>query len=413
MDEIRQKDQHISEQYEDKDVAFHESTYLLSSKQQEERFIKEQFTTPEEMAKYRAYRKEWHRRSEQLTSGEQPLAVICELVSLCNLKCEMCYTITPEFQDTVVGSQRMMPWQTVTGIIDECARIGVSSLLLSWRGESTMYRVKDESGQTRDFADALAYARNRGVLEVTSLTNGRMFTPELIEKTVRAQPNWLSFSVDGLDRDYAKVRKQVKTDNGQDPFKLVMESIQAVIQLRDKLGQTRPQIRSNTIFPAIVKDPDGYRKFMEELGIGLVTINEILDYRGAELPVEAISENWFCQYPFQRLVVASNGTILCCPGAHNEESDVVLGRFPGSGVKRTKVDGREQVTEYPEISLYDAWHSPKIEKIRKLHADNKRCDIWACKHCRHGATTNGVTWIPEDWDREEMRWTKQKRFRNA
>ncbi len=413
MDKIRQKDQQFSDQYEEKEVSFHESTYLLSSQEKEERFIKEQFSTPEQIARYRAYRKEWHRRSEKLESGDRPLAVICELVSLCNLQCKMCYTITPEFQDAIVGSQRMMPWETVTGIIDECARIGVESILLSWRGESTMYRVKDADGEPRDFADALAYARNKGILEVTCLTNGRMFTPELLEKTVRAQPNWLSFSIDGLDEDYAKIREPVKTDAGQDPFKLVVDNIQKIVELRDRLAQTRSQIRTNTIFPAIAKDPDGYRKYMEDLGIGLVTINEILDYRGAELPDAAISADWFCQYPFQRLVVASNGTILCCPGAHNEEHEVVLGRFPGSAPKRTKKDGVEERTEYPETSLIDAWHGEKVQNVRKLHSANRRCEIWACKHCRHGAKTYGVTWIPEDWDSEQMGWTKEKRFRNA
>ena len=79
-----------------------------------------QFKTEEEKKTYKGLprrmapegRRKWMR-------GDKPLAVICELVSSCNLHCEMCYTITPEFQDTVVGSQRMMPWEQVVKIVDE------------------------------------------------------------------------------------------------------------------------------------------------------------------------------------------------------------------------------------------------------------------------------------------------------
>ena len=47
----------------------------------------------------------------------------------------MCYTITEEFQDSVVGATRMLPWKIVKQIIDECAELGVYSILFSWRGD--------------------------------------------------------------------------------------------------------------------------------------------------------------------------------------------------------------------------------------------------------------------------------------
>ncbi|SVE10671.1 uncharacterized protein METZ01_LOCUS463525, partial [marine metagenome] len=30
--------------------------------------------------------------------------------------------------------------------------------------------------------------------------------------------------------------------------------------------------------------------------------------------------------------------------------------------------------------------------------ENKRADIWACRHCRHGASKYGVGSVPENWD---------------
>ncbi len=382
----------------------HESTHHYSSIERERAFIEAQFPTERLLREYHAYRREWHRRSAEMDAGDRPLAVIIELVSSCNLECEMCYTRTPEFQTAIVGAQRMLPWETVTQLVDECARIGVCSILFSWRGASTLYRSRGRDGVVYDFADAVQYARDRGILEVTSLTNGRALNDKLIEKIVQAQPNWISFCIDGLGETYDKIRATVPGDRGRRPFDVVLGNLQKMVAVRDRLGQKLPQIRTNTIYPAIADDPEQYRRVMEEAGVGLVTINELLDFRGAELPDDAIADDWFCPYPFQRLVVSANGVILPCPGSHSEEQDMVLGRYPGTSRKRVVRDGREQSINHRELTLQTAWTSDEIQAIRAAHRENNRKEIATCKHCRHGARTHGIEWIPEDWDTEHMRW---------
>ena len=401
---IREREGYLRERYKQKKLKFDESTYHFSSEGKEKEFIMSQFPTVEERGKYKVYREEWHRRSDEMDAGTFPLAVIAELVSSCNLRCEMCYTVTPEFQDAIVGAQRVLPWDMVVRIIDECVELGVYSMLFSWRGESAMYRSKGSDCEVYDYADVLSYARKKGILEVTSLTNGRSLNDELIEKIVKAQPNWISFSIDGMFEDYGKIRKVLKREEGRDPFQVVIGNMKKMIEVRDELGQSRPQIRTNTIFPPIAKDPEGYRKFMEDIGVGLVTVNEMMDYRGAELPDEAVLGDWFCQYPFQRLVVSANGIILPCPGSHNEEEELILGRYPGAPEKKAVVNGKKEVVNYPEITLKEAWGSDRVKNIRKLHANNKRADIWACKHCRHGAEKFGVEWVPPNWDMRNMKW---------
>ena len=167
-----------------------------------------------------------------------------------------------------------MPWGIVKNIIDECAEIGVYSILFSWRGESTLYK----SGGY-DFADVLMYARQKGILERTCLTNGRAFNNDLIERTIDAQPSWLSFSVDGLGEIYNKIRKPLKRemkDKWGSPFVTIMRNISKIIWEREEKGYILPQIRCNTIFPPIFEDPDEYRELMEFYGIGLVTVNKML-----------------------------------------------------------------------------------------------------------------------------------------
>lgn len=409
---IRQREHDLTCAHGKPALTFHESTHHFSEEQRERAFIEAQFSTPELLGRYEAYRREWHRRSAEMDPGETPLAVIIELVSTCNLACEMCYTRTPEFQESVVGAQRMMPWERVTRLVDECAELGVCSVLFSWRGASSLYRSRGPDGSPRDFADALDYTRRRGILEVTSLTHGRSLSDALIERIVLARPNWISFSIDGLDEAYDRIRGPIAGEDGRRPFEVVFSNLKKMVETRDRLGQMLPQIRTNTIYPAIADDPDRYRRVMEDAGVGLVTVNELLDFRGAELPDDAIAENWFCQYPFQRLVVSANGVLLPCPGAHNEEASVLLGRFKGAPDKRLRDNGAMRVYDIPEMTLAEAWRCDRISEIRASHRDGRRTEITACKHCRHGAKTHGVRWVPDDWNMETMEW-RDRAWRNG
>lgn len=412
-EELKRKWQGAAEQ-----IPVNPQQYSFDPPEREQRFIAAQFPSDEEMRRYRWYREEWYRRAKEYDPGEAPLAVCCELVSACNLNCSMCYTITEEFQSSVVGAQRVLPWPIVCAIIDECAALGVPSMLFSWRGESTLYRSV-HNGKEYRLSDVLAYARQQGVLEITSLTNGFAIDEDMARAIVAAEPSWLSFSLDGLGEIYNRIRFGNSRRGEDNPFETVVANIRRLIAIRDAAGKSRPQIRTNTIYPAIAQDPHGYHTFMETLGVGWVTVNELLDFRGTGLdgdllPEDAVIKDWACQYPFQRLTVSANGVILPCTGAHNEESALLLGRYRGTDIKRvTAADGTTRVVDLPEMTLAEAWQSRKLDVIRQLHRENCRTEIRpGCQNCRHGAVKHGVEWIPEDWDMERMEW-KGHHWRNG
>jgi hypothetical protein len=300
----------------------------------------------------------------------------------------------------------MLPWKIVKNIIDECGELGVPSMLFSWRGESTLYRSKDEHGNVKNFADVLAYARKKNILEITSLSNGQMIDEAMTREIVEAEPSWINFSVDGLEKNYNKIRTPAhKKGTDYNAFHHVVDNIKRIVVLRNQRGKTRPQIRTNSIYPPIAEDPYKYYEFMKNLGVGWITVNEIFEII-EELPDEAILDNWSCQYPFQRLIVSASGSILPCTGAHNEEHDVLLGRYPGSPKKKIIRKGQTEIIELPEKSLKESWHCHKLVEIRKLHKENRRKEIWTCKHCGHGAVKHGVEWIPKDWDMDKMEWSR-------
>ncbi len=419
---FRRRDEVLQGKWQDKNVSVpvNEQQYTPDTLEREERYIQSQFTSVKEIQRYRAYREEWFRRAKEFDAGEIPLSVGIELVSTCNLNCTMCYTITEEFQNSVIGSQRMMPWPVVKAIIDEAAELEVPSLLFSWRGESSLYKSRYK-GKVYRMTDAFKYARDKGILERTVLTNGQLIDEKMAHELVDAEPSWINISIDGLEEVYNIVRtpKAKENDPAFNAFQLVVKNIERLVEIRNKAGKTKPQIRTNTIFPAIANDPKAYLEFMQKIGVGWITVNEILDFRGSAndgdmLPEEAIIDDWACQYPFQRLMISANGVIIPCTGAHNEEAGLVLGRYEGTPAKSVRsTDGSLVTMAVRETTLREVWHSKKLQNIRDTHASGERQAISpGCRNCRHGAMKHGVDWLPKNWNLDTMEWDG-RHFRNG
>ncbi len=405
---LKIRDNYIREKYNKKKEWKHinEDQYILQNCD-EETLYKKMFPVESELEAFFLYKKKWFEQGAECKHGDKPLSVTCELVSTCNLACTMCYTISTKFQNSVVGAQRIMPWKIVKKIIDEVANEKIPSLLFSWRGESTLYRDHDENGKLITFPDVLKYARDKGVLEITCLTHGQLINAEMAKKIVEAEPTWINFSIDGLEKNYNKIRTPAnKLNTNHNAFDVVVEAIKQVDYYKKKLNKTRPVIRTNTIFPAVLHDFDEYSKFFTNLGVDMITVNEIFDYRHTTAPDELIRKNWYCQYPFQRLTVSANGIIVPCTGAVNEEKNLVIGKIKGAKDKVIRdYNGSEIKIPIDSFSIMEAWNSQKLNGIRKLHKSNSRTKIDpGCKNCHYGHVKSGYTKIPETWSSSSMAW---------
>ena len=409
---LKLRDNYIREKFDKKKEWKHinEDQYILQNCD-EKILYKKMFPNENELEAFFLYRKKWFEQGAECKEGEKPLSVTCELVSTCNLACPMCYTISSKFQNSVVGAQRIMPWKIVKKIIDEVAKEKIPSLLFSWRGESTLYRDYDENGKLITFPDVLKYARDKGVLEITCLTHGQLINAEMAKKIVEAEPTWINFSIDGLEKNYNKIRTPAnKLDKNHNAFDVVVEAIKQLNYYKKKLNKTRPVIRTNTIFPAVIDDFDEYCKFFTDLGVDMITVNEIFDYRHTDAPDELIRENWYCQYPFQRLTVSANGILIPCTGAVNEEKNLVIGKIKGAKDKIIRdYNGSEIKIPIDSFSIMEAWNSKKLNEIRKMHKSNSRTKIDpGCKNCHHGHKKSGYTKIPETWSSGSMAWKTHK-----
>jgi len=85
---------------------------------------------------------------------------------------------------------------------------------------------------------------------------------------------------------------------------------------------------------------------------------------------------------------------------------LVLGRYINTPPKTIRnMDSSIVTIDLQEMTLAEAWKSPKLDKIREIHRLKMRKNIKpGCHSCRHGAKKNGVTWVPQEWNMETMEW---------
>ena len=274
---------------------------------------------------YAEYRKNWAEYALKQDISDYPLLVDVELSSVCNLTCAMCYTITDEFKKQVNVTR--MDWELYKKIIDE---IGgkVTALRLSLRGEATLHTK---------FIEAIKYAKDSGIKEVSLLTHGGKLTLPYFKKMVEAGVDWITISADGVGATYEEVRKPLKFDD-------LMSKIKAIKQYKDEHQLKRPVIKVQGVWPAVAVDPDAYYNTFEP-HVDLVAFNPLIDYLSNDKHIEYL-ENFTCPQQYQRLVIGADGLVMKC--SNDEEN-------------------REVIGDIKTETVHQVWHGEKMQAVRDLH----------------------------------------------
>lgn len=289
---------------------------------------------------YQVYRKNWAEYPVKQHVAEYPLLVDIELSTVCNLKCPMCYTITDEFRKKVkVG---LMDFSLFKRIIDEIAG-KVPAVRLSLRGEPTLHPK---------FIDCIAYAKKKGINEVSTLTNGSKLTAQYFEKMMRAGIDWITISVDGIGKTYENIRRPLK-------FNDILRKIKDIKAVKGRNKRGKPAIKIQAIWPAIKNNPGKfYNTFLPY--VDLVAFNPLIDYLGKDEKI-VFEEGFACPQHYQRLVIGANGLAMMC--SNDEEASVIVG------------DANKE-------TIYDIWHGNALNRIRAAHKrKNGFMDIPVCRKC--------------------------------
>lgn len=289
---------------------------------------------------YKTYRANWSKFPQEQLVNDYPILVDIELASVCNLKCPMCYTITDEFKEKV--NAKLIDFELYKKIIDE---IGgkVPALRLSLRGESTLHPK---------FVECIQYAKDKGIKEVSTLTNGSKLTIDFFEKIVKAGMDWITISVDGLDEEYEKIRKPLK-------FNDTLQKIKDMKQYKAEHYLHKPVIKIQGIWPSIKKDPTAYYNVLQP-HVDLIAFNPLIDYLQKDTDIVYI-EKFSCPQLYQRLVVGADGLVMMC--SNDEEGGHIIG------------DANKQ-------SIHEIWHGKALNEVRAIHKkQNGFMELDVCKKC--------------------------------
>ena len=279
---------------------------------------------------YAEYRRKWSEYAQQQKVSDFPLLVDIELSSLCNLTCPMCYTITDEFKQQVNVTR--MDWGLYKKIIDE---IGgkVPAIRLSLRGEATLHTK---------FIEAIKYAKDRDIKEVSMLTHGGKLTLPYFQKMAEAGIDWITISVDGLGETYERVRKPLK-------FNDLLSKIKSIKQYKAEHKLKRPVIKVQGIWPAIAQSgPDAYYDTFAPY-TDLVAFNPLIDYLSNDTHIEYLEE-FTCPQQYQRLVIGADGLVMKC--SNDEEN-------------------REVIGDIKKETVHQVWHGEKMEAVRDMHLQQR------------------------------------------
>src|SRR5512135_34132 len=310
---------HMTERY----VPINKGNYSMDTAEREERFYAYLGEGWEE--EYRAYRRNWSEWARTQYVADYPLLVDLELSSVCNLRCPMCYTISPEFRKHV--DAKIMDFGLFTRVVDE---IGgkVPALRLSLRGESTVHPR---------FVDCVQYAKQRGIKEVSTLTHGGRLTLDFFAQIQEAGIDWITISIDGVGETYERIRKPIK-------FAEILDKVKSIKKYKDERGLHRPVIKVQGIWPAISEDPKRYYDTFAPF-VDLVAFNPLIDYLGNDTDIEYL-ENFTCPQQYQRLVIGADGLVMKC--SNDEENREVIG------------DANRQ-------SVHELWHGEAMQRVRDMH----------------------------------------------
>jgi len=279
----------------------------------------------------------WHR------VARFPLHVDVEISSLCNMQCPMCYTRTSIFDQNV--KRTLMDFALFKKIIDECARHNLFSIRLSLRGEAFL---------NPELMKMLKYAKDAGIKEVSSLTNALTLDGPQFHRLIENGLDWLTISVDGWGKTYESIRKPAL-------FSDIERKIKEFARIKKERKSQKPVLRIQAIWPAIQEDPayfySLFRPYVDE-----IVSNPLIDYLRKDTDIRYLRD-FCCSYPWQRLSIGADGTILMC---HCDEME------------------QEVLGNAHSDSLYDAWHGEKLNAVRRIHCIHRaHLELEPCKHCSY------------------------------
>lgn len=283
---------------------------------------------------YCVNRWQWYSYPKWNYVAEFPLHVDFEASFRCNLKCPMCFR--PHIARKDYGD---MDFDLYKKGIDECARHNLYSIRLSWRGESTL---------NTNLPGMVKYAKDKGIKEVSFITNGWLVKNELAHQLIDSGLDYITFSVDAMYEQYEKLRSPMKFDE-------ITGIMRDFFELKNKKGGY-PLIKVQAIWSYMKDRSEEFYRHFEPM-TDLICFDPENDYSLRNVPQDP---DFLCQYPWQRVTITHTGEIPLCIS----DWDICT-----------------NIGDLRSESIKSIWHGARMNNFRKMQLEARRLSIESCRMC--------------------------------
>ncbi len=304
--------------------------------------------------KFIEYRKVWDEANRFEIVTDFPLFLHLDMNQKCNYKCPHCIIgHANEVSEYYEGDE--ISFKDFKKIVDEGASYNCPSL--SPQGNNEPFLIKD-------LHKYIYYAYKKGFIDIMLNNNGSALTPLRSQQILDSGLTRIRFSFDAFTPEtYSKVRV------GSRPLDKVIQNVETFLELKEKGNYKLPIVGvSFCKMKQNEHELDDFIKFWESK-VDLISIQKFMPpttnvskyekYYSTDQYEDQPIKNFKCVQPFQRFVFRNEFMYPCCVSFNK---DLCLG-----SVKDT--------------TIYDAWHSEKMNEIRELHKNGRFYDNKTCKDC--------------------------------
>jgi radical SAM protein with 4Fe4S-binding SPASM domain len=274
-----------------------------------------------------------------------PLGVDIGTTNLCNAACIMC----PHSKLKKMGTMDMKLYKK---IIDNCARLNIKLITLSFFGEPFL---------DKKIIEKIKYAKEKK-MQVGLYSNASLLNKDLSKKIIESGLDGITISFDGYSKEtYEKIRKNLK-------FEVTKRNVLELINIKNKMKKSNPKI--TLVLVELEENKKEIGNFYKEWKEKVDNIN-IINMRNwaNDIQKEGTKESFHfnkkikrkpCALIWLKMVVDWNGDVVLCCDDWNHS--IILGNL------------KKQTIE-------EIWEGDKLKKIREAHKKGEFYNVPLCAGC--------------------------------
>jgi radical SAM protein with 4Fe4S-binding SPASM domain len=278
--------------------------------------------------RYLRYRDAW-RKAGPDWHPDFPLNIIFDLVDRCNQVCPQCLR-APDLitdYDGFLGTKRVLPYEVISGILDECGASGLPSINFGGSGECTLHP---------DFIRICQKVMDIDVCEFRIITNGLRLKDDIAEALIDMQAHIVSVSIDAFSSETYAISR-----GNASQYQPVVDNVIAFAERKRARGVSWPLLRVSFVKQdGNAHEADQFADFWSQYA-DMVEIQSFSDYRMEE----GFNNDFECMQPFQRMIVWAYGGAGPCCG------------FPGIVYN---------IGDYQQQTISEIWHGEAMESMRQM-----------------------------------------------